>query len=264
MNIALGIEYAGTDFCGWQRQSHSPSVQETLEKVLSEIANHSVEVFCAGRTDSGVHATGQVVHFNLQTERPLKAWHMGANTILPDSISVRWAKSVADNFHARHSATARRYRYVIQNTRYPSAHLNKKVTHFVPHLNEQLMHESAQSLLGEQDFSAFQAASCQSTTPFRHVDFVHVIRVNQFVVVDIQANAFLHHMVRNIVGSLLQVGCGKQDVGYMQKLLALKDRTQAAATAKPHGLYLVDVDYPIEYELPRHPIGPLTFADKLR
>ncbi|WP_196137694.1 tRNA pseudouridine(38-40) synthase TruA [Aliikangiella sp. G2MR2-5] len=258
MNIALGIEYKGTNYCGWQRQSHSPSVQACLEKALSEIANHPVEVYCAGRTDTGVHATGQVVNFQLSNSRPEKAWTMGANTILPDDICVRWAKALPQEFHARHSATARRYRYVILNRSVRSANLNGLVTWVRSRLDEELMHQSAQALLGENDFSSFQASSCQSTTPFRFVEKVHVFRWLEFVIVDITANAFLHHMVRNIVGSLIEVGTGRQSVNYMEDVLAMKDRTKAAMTAKPDGLYLVSVTYPEEYALPAIDIGPLT------
>ena len=208
MNVALGIEYSGAAYCGWQRQSHSPSVQEALEVALSEIAAHPVNVFCAGRTDTGVHGTGQVVNFKLHNPRPLKAWLKGANTLLPDDICVRWAKNMPDDFHARHSAVSRRYRYVIQNTSHRTAHLSGRATWVRESLDETAMHKSAQSLLGEQDFSSFQAASCQSKTPFRCVNKVSVERIADFVVIDITANAFLHHMVRNITGSLLEVGLG--------------------------------------------------------
>ena len=263
MNIALGIEYSGCNYCGWQKQSHSPSVQESLEKALSEIANHSVEVYCAGRTDTGVHATGQVVNFALKSERPLKAWLLGANTLLPDDISVTWAQHVPDDFHARHSAFSRRYRYVIQNTRQRPANLNGLVTWIRTPLNAEKMNQAAQALCGEQDFSSFQASSCQSPTPFRFVEKVTVTAWHRFVVIDITANAFLHHMVRNITGSLLEVGKGAEDTGYIESLLAKKDRTQAAMTAKPDGLYLVDVGYPPNFGLPQKPLGPLTMPDVL-
>ncbi|MCW8876652.1 MAG: tRNA pseudouridine(38-40) synthase TruA [Kangiellaceae bacterium] len=263
MNIALGIEYSGRNYCGWQKQSHSPSVQEALEKALSEIANHPVEVSCAGRTDTGVHATGQVVNFELKSERPLKAWLLGANTLLPDDISVTWAQHVSDDFHARHSAFSRRYRYVIQNTRQRPANLSGLVTWIRTPLNVEDMDLAAQALCGEQNFSSFQAASCQSPTPFRFVEKVSVIQWNQFVVIDITANAFLHHMVRNIAGSLLEVGKGTQDTHYIEMLLAKRDRTQAAMTAKPDGLYLVDVGYPKETGLPQKILGPLTLPEQL-
>ena len=263
MNIALGIEYSGTQYCGWQRQSHSPSVQQSLEEVLSKIANHPVQVYCAGRTDTGVHAMGQVVNFELTTKRPLKAWQLGANTLLPDDISVRWAKEVDNSFHARHTAFARRYRYVIQNTSHRCATLSGKVTWYRQHLNESDMHAAAQALIGEQSFASFQAASCQSLTAFRFVEFVKVSRWQDFVIVDIRANAFLHHMVRNIVGCLIEVGRGAQAVDYVEQVLKLEDRTKAPMTAKPDGLYLVQVSYPEEFEIPQLAIGPLLLPDEL-
>ncbi len=261
MNIALGIEYLGRNYCGWQKQSHSPSVQESLEKALSEIANHTVEVFCAGRTDTGVHATGQVVNFELNNPRPLKAWLKGANTLLPDDICVRWAQQMPNEFHARHSAVERRYRYVILNTPHRAAHLANQVTWVRDKLDVSNMDIAAQALLGEQDFSSFQASSCQSRTPFRCVNEAKVIRYNDFVVIEIAANAFLHHMVRNITGCLIEVGTGRQSKQYIAKVLSYKDRTKAAITAKPDGLYLVNVDYPKPIELPKVSLGPLTFPD---
>ncbi|MGX5202205.1 tRNA pseudouridine(38-40) synthase TruA [Aliikangiella sp. IMCC44632] len=263
MNIALGVEYTGTAYCGWQRQSHSPSVQQCVEEVLSQIANEPIQVYCAGRTDSRVHATGQVIHFHCSNPRPLKAWNLGANTLLPSDIAIRWAKSVPEAFHARHSATARRYRYIIQNTPYRSATLATKVTWHNQSLNESLMHQAAQALLGEQSFASFQAASCQSKTPNRCVTQVSVKRQGEFVIVDIQANAFLHHMVRNIVGCLITIGEGKNPVTFVAEVLAKADRTQAPMTAKPDGLYLVNVSYPETYEIPKMPLGPLTFIDNL-
>lgn len=263
MNIALGIEYDGKDFCGWQRQSHSPSVQQELEAVLSQIANHPVSVNCAGRTDTGVHATGQVVNFELRSPREEKAWILGANTLLNKRISVVWARQVDNEFHARHSAFARRYRYVIQNTRYPSATLSSKVTWVRDPLDVALMHEGAQALLGENNFASFQAASCQSLTPFRFVESVTVSRWFDFIIVDIKANAFLHHMVRNIVGCLIEVGSGRQLPAFVGETLAKQDRTQAPMTAKPDGLYLVQVFYPDAFGIPAHPLGPLTLPDDL-
>jgi len=260
-NIALIVEYLGSGYCGWQRQRHSPSVQETLEKCLSQVADHPVQVFCAGRTDTGVHATGQVVNFALKKPRPIKAWMKGVNNLLPSDICIRWAGEVSEEFHARHSALWRRYRYVIQNTVHPAAHLADRVYWFRPSLNEQAMHNAAQALLGEQDFSSFQAASCQSPTPMRNVQRVAVKRWQQFVVIDIQANAFLHHMVRNITGALIKVGVGEEDENFIASLLAKRDRTVAPATAQPQGLYLVEVGYPEPINLPKLPLGPLTLPD---
>ena len=259
--IALGIEYDGAQHYGWQRQREVPSVQEHLEKALSTVANTPIEVQCAGRTDAGVHATGQVVHFDCEAVRPLKAWTMGVNANLPSSVAVKWCVHVSDDFNARFSATGRRYRYVIYNHKMRPAILEQGITHIHRPLNEQLMHEAAQALLGEQDFSAFRAALCQSKTPFRNVTNVTVSRHGAFVVVDISANAFLHHMVRNIVGSLVEIGSGHQPVDWIATLLAGRDRTLSAATAKPNGLYLVKVDYPDEFGLPEQPLGPLFLPD---
>ena len=259
--IALGIEYDGAQHYGWQRQREVPSVQEHLEKALSTVANTPIEVQCAGRTDAGVHATGQVVHFDCDAVRPLKAWTMGVNANLPSSVAVKWCVHVSDEFNARFSATGRRYRYVIYNHKMRPAILEQGITHIHRPLNEQLMHEAAQALLGEQDFSAFRAALCQSKTPFRNVTNVTVSRHGAFVVVDISANAFLHHMVRNIVGSLVEIGSGHQPVDWIATLLAGRDRTLSAATAKPNGLYLVKVDYPDEFGLPEQPLGPLFLPD---
>ena len=255
--IALGVEYDGAAHYGWQRQREVPSVQEYLEKALSTVAATPVELQCAGRTDAGVHATGQVVHFDCEAIRPLKAWTLGVNANLPDSIAVTWAKHVEDEFHARFSATHRRYRYIIFNAKMRPAILQHGVTHVHRQLDEQAMHRAAQALLGEQDFTSFRAALCQSKTPFRNVTHANVSRQGRYVILDIKANAFLHHMVRNIVGTLIEIGAGAKPVEWVSELLAGKDRSKAAATAKPNGLYLVEVTYPQIFELPSHPPGPL-------
>lgn len=255
--IALGVEYDGAAVFGWQRQREVPSVQEHLEKALSIVANTTIEVQCAGRTDAGVHATGQVVHFDCDIERPARAWTLGVNANLPDSVAVTWVKEVDSEFHARFSATHRRYRYVIHNHKMRPAILHHGVTHEHRHLDEAKMHHAAQALLGEQDFTSFRASLCQSKTPFRNVTDVSVYRYGRYVVVDIKANAFLHHMVRNITGSLLEIGAGDKPVEWIAELLTLKDRSKAAATAKPNGLYLVDVTYPEHFNLPTHALGPL-------
>ena len=257
MKFALGIEYDGKNYFGWQRQEKVVSVQQELERALSFVANEPIEVFCAGRTDSGVHATGQVVHFETNAIRPEKAWAFGVNANLPADIAVRWAKVVDEEFHARFSATARRYRYIIFNNKLRSAILPQGVTHHHFALDHQLMHQAGQFLLGENDFSSFRAAQCQSNTPWRNVHHLNVTRQGNYVIVDIQANAFVHHMVRNIVGSLLEVGAGNQPVEWIKWLLEQKDRNLAAPTAKPDGLYLVDVIYPEKFGLPKYALGPL-------
>ncbi|WP_406663368.1 tRNA pseudouridine(38-40) synthase TruA [Gallaecimonas sp. GXIMD1310] len=263
MRIALGIEYDGSRYYGWQRQQEVDSVQARLEAAISKVADSPTEVFCAGRTDAGVHATGQVVHFDTQAERGNGAWTLGLNANLPDDVAVRWAQPVSDDFHARFSATARRYRYVIVNQPFRPGVLRHGVTHWHRPLDENAMHRAAQALLGEQDFTSFRAIQCQSNTPFRNVMAVSVGRFNQYVVVDIEANAFLHHMVRNIVGTLLKVGSGELAESAVSQLLALRDRSQAPATAPANGLYLVAVRYPEHFAITTAAPGPLFLPDPL-
>lgn len=260
MRIALGIEYSGENYCGWQRQTHSPSVQENLEIALSRIAAQPIKVFCAGRTDTGVHATGQVVHFDMCGSRPETAWLRGANNHLPRDISILWALQVDDNFHARFSATSRSYRYIIQNSPTPAATLNSKVTWHRNPLDLEQMQNGAKYLCGENDFSSFRASSCQANTAVRIIRGIQISQHNQLIFIDIMANAFLHHMVRNIVGCLLRVGEGREKPEYVKNILALKDRTQAPETAKPNGLYLTQVGYPAQYLLPVNPATPLGFS----
>ncbi|MBW3166210.1 tRNA pseudouridine(38-40) synthase TruA [Ferrimonas balearica] len=263
MRIALGIEYDGHGYFGWQRQREVVGVQERLEAAIAKVANHPVEVACAGRTDAGVHATGQVVHFDAQFDRRPAAWTLGLNANLPDGIAVRWAQPVSDDFHARFSATARRYRYIIFNNRLRPGILRHGVSHYHHPLDETLMHQAGQQLLGENDFSAFRAIQCQSRTPWRNIHHLRVTRQGQYVIIDIKANAFVHHMVRNIAGSLMEVGMGNRPVEWIAELLEGKDRNLAAATAKAEGLYLVEVDYPAEFGLPRAEPGPLFLPDPL-
>ncbi|KJY72660.1 tRNA pseudouridine(38-40) synthase TruA [Vibrio nigripulchritudo] len=263
MRIALGIEYDGAKYFGWQRQREVASVQEKLEKSLSIVANHPVEVQCAGRTDAGVHGTGQVVHFETTAVRKMVAWTMGVNANMPKDIAVRWAKEVPDEFHARFSATARRYRYVIYNHAYRPGILSSGISHYHGDLDEKKMHLAGQYLLGENDFTSFRAVQCQSRSPWRNIMHLNVSRYGNYVVIDIKANAFVHHMVRNITGSLIEVGRGNQEPEWIKWLLEAKDRRLAGATAKAEGLYLVDVDYPEEFELPKEPIGPIFLPDNL-
>lgn len=259
--IALGIEYDGSHYFGWQRQQNVPSVQGELEKILSQIANEEITLFCAGRTDAGVHATGQVVHFETTANRDLKAWTMGTNANLPHNIAVTWAKEVDDDFHARFSAKARMYRYLIYNNLLRPAILHSGLTHIHFPLDAQKMHLAAQCLVGEHDFSSFRASQCQSHSPFRCVFHVSVTRKGDYIIVEIKANAFVHHMVRNIVGSLIDIGLEHQPVDWMTYLLDIKDRTKAAATAKASGLYLVSVDYDEKYAFPKKEIdAPLCFS----
>ena len=251
MRWALGIEYDGAPFSGWQAQHHAPSVQAELERVLSKVADHPIAVTAAGRTDAGVHALNQVVHFDTPALRQAHGWVLGSNTALPDAVSVRWAQPVSHDFHARYSALARSYRYVIFNQRARSAVFAARSAWWSYALDAEAMHEAAQHLLGELDFSSFRAAECQSRTPMRRMDAISVARRGSFVTVDVTANAFVHHMVRNIVGTLLQVGQGKQPPDWVADVLAARDRNRAGMTAPAAGLYLAHVSYPDEFEIPR-------------
>lgn len=250
--VALGVAYDGSAFSGWQSQlnPHLRTVQESLEQALGSVAAHPVTVFCAGRTDAGVHASGQVVHFDTSAQRPLKAWVLGCNSILPPEIAVQWAQVVPADFHARFAAFSRRYRYVICNGPVRPALYHHFLTHHRNPLDAEAMHVAGQHLLGEQDFTSFRAAACQSRTPMRNVSELSVRRKGQYIVVEIEANAFLLHMVRNIVGTLLEIGEGRKPTQWAAELLSLRDRTRAAATAAPNGLSLIRVRYPAALGFP--------------
>lgn len=250
MRIALGIEYDGSRYFGWQRQREVISVQEELEKALSRIANHPVSIQCAGRTDAGVHATGQVIHFDTESNRAEGAWTLGLNSNLPPDIAVRWVREVDEHFHARFSATARRYRYVIYNHNYRPAILGQGVSHYHEAIDTTLMHQAGQSLLGEHDFSTFRAVACQSNTPWRNVTHLCVSRSGPYIVLDIKANAFLHHMVRNIMGCLIAVGQGLKPPTWMAQVLAARSRDAAAPTFSPDGLYFLGPVYDPRWGLP--------------
>ncbi len=251
IRIALGIEYDGTHYNGWQRQGDLPTVQSSLELAISKIANHTVNISCAGRTDRSVHATGQVVHFeyNNTIPRNINAWTMGVNSMLPDDISVSWAQVVPDDFHARFSALSRRYQYYIYVSPSQRALLNNKAVWVYRDLNIAAMQKACDYLLGEQDFSSFRSSECQSTTPMRNVIAAEIKIIKGFIVLDIKANAFLHHMVRNIVGCLLEIGLNKKPGDWMLEVIKLRDRTQAAKTAGPEGLYLLEVEYDKKFEI---------------
>ncbi|MFK7915164.1 MAG: tRNA pseudouridine(38-40) synthase TruA [Pseudomonadales bacterium] len=240
---ALGVAYDGTELHGWQRQTALPTVQGYLETALSRVADHPVTVQGSGRTDAGVHATGQVLHFDTCALRPDKAWVRGVNSQLPASVQVRWVRAVTPEFHARFSATARRYQYLFVDRDALQPLLGKHVW-VCPALETGVMHTAAQRLLGEQDFSALRAAGCQSATAMRCIHRVSVSRYGAFVVLDIQANAFLLHMVRNIARALLDIGRGECDADWLSALLAGRDRTVLGATAPAAGLYLVQVQFP--------------------
>jgi len=247
MKIALGIEYDGSQFAGWQMQKHGTrTVQECVEIALSKVANQPIQVICAGRTDTGVHATGQVVHFECDVLRPEKAWVTGVNTQLPNDVASLWAIQVADDFSARFSARARQYRYIISNRASRPAILANKVTWKYGVLNVEAMHQAAQALIGEQDFTSFRSSACQAKHARRNIHWIKVTREADLIYIDIEANAFLHHMVRNIVGSLIMIGQSVEPVSWMADLLRGKDRNQAGPTAPAEGLYMVKVSYPEE------------------
>ncbi len=256
MRIALGIEYEGSDFCGWQRLSHGPSIQTAVEQALSFVADQPVEVTCAGRTDSGVHALCQVVHFDTQAQRSERGWILGVNSRLPASVALRWAKPVPDKFHARFSAQARRYRYVILNRPMRPALDARFVTWERMPLDADAMREAAKALLGENDFSAFRSAQCQANTAMRNMQEIHIRRDGDRIEILIQANAFLHHMVRNIVGSLLPVGRGERPKEWIAELLDGKDRNLAGPTTAASGLTFLKPLYPHGFELPEEVVAP--------
>ncbi len=262
--IVLGIEYDGSAYAGWQWQQGKRTVQGELERALSKIACAPISVLCAGRTDAGVHALEQVVHFDSPVQRDLRGWMMGGNSHLPDDIRITWAQPAVADFHARYSAIARAYRYVILNRPTKSALLRNQTTWCYLPLDEKRMHRAAQHLLGEHDFSSFRAQSCQSVSPNRLMYFIDVYRDGEKVVVDLCANALLHHMVRNIAGVLIEIGCGKQPENWTKELLAVKDRTCAAITAPPQGLHLAAVYYPEAYRIPKHPLFDKLPADAKR
>jgi tRNA pseudouridine38-40 synthase len=250
IRIALGIEYDGTGYNGWQRQKTGIGVQQRLEESLSLVANQAVEVVCAGRTDSGVHASGQVVHFDTSSKRSRRGWQLGANSNLPDDISVSWAKPVDDEFHARFSATARSYRYRIINRLARSALHRDRAWWVYEPLDAGAMHEAAQRLLGQHDFSAFRAAGCQASTAVREIKSISVHRDGDWLTLDVTANAFLQHMVRNIAGTLVAIGLDEQDVKWTTEVLESEDRKAGGIAAPPHGLTLVSVDYPASFAIP--------------
>lgn len=249
--IALGLSYKGSRFYGWQAQPDAdPSVQGTLEAAISKVANHPVSVVCAGRTDKAVHASYQVVHFDTHAQRSERAWVFGCNANLPPDISVSWAAPVSSEFHARFSAFNRRYNYLIYNHPVRPAHFYDEMTWCHTPLDADKMHTAAQSLLGEHDFTSFRAVGCQSRTPIREIQSISVERYADVLVIDVQGNAFLHHMVRNIAGVLISIGAGRQPVSWCKDVLEARDRAQADVTAPPYGLFLMDVGYPSEFALP--------------
>jgi len=248
--VALGIEYDGSAFRGWQQQPHARSVQGELQRVLSRIAGHEVALTAAGRTDAGVHALLQVAHFDTEAARPVHAWALGGTSGSGPDVTVLWACTVPAQFHARHSALSRRYQYRILNRPMRPA-LDRARTCWVRRpLDAARMHDAAQALVGEHDFSSFRAAECQSASPMRNLMNVSVRRSGHTVEIHVQANAFLHHMVRNIVGSLILVGAGSRPEDWLAEVLRMRDRTRAGPTAPPQGLYFAGAQYPTAFGLP--------------
>lgn len=261
MRYAAGIEYAGTAYCGWQRQPHCDSVQARLEDAIAYVANHEIELVCAGRTDAGVHALEQVVHFDSTAERETRSWLLGANCRLPRDIRIRWVEPVSDEFHARFSAEARAYRYIIVNQPVASALFHDRASWEFRPLDERSMHDAAQVLVGEHDFSSFRAVGCQARSSRRHVHFVCVSRHANQVYIDVKANAFLYHMVRNIAGSLIAIGRGERSAAWLADVFAARDRNLAEVTAPAAGLYFLRAWYPAQYKLPTNAQKPVLFRD---
>lgn len=253
---ALGIEYDGSGFCGWQRQVGQASVQGAVETALARIARQAVEVVVAGRTDTGVHALCQVAHFDTTVDRPESAWVRGGSVYLPEAVSIRWARPVGMDFHARFSATARRYRYVILNRRQRPALFRQHYAWVYRPLQVERMQAAARSLLGTHDFSAFRAAACQARQPVRDLRLLQVARRGEQVIIDAEADGFLHHMVRNLAGVLIAIGAGERPVAWAAEVLASRDRRLGATTAPPGGLYFVAPRYPGAFALPIDPLLP--------
>lgn len=257
MRIALGLEYDGSRFQGWQTQPGGGTVQDALEAALAAIAGETVRAQCAGRTDTGVHALAQVAHFDTAVERPDQAWVKGVNTHLPREVAMRWAMRVPDDFHARFSATGRRYEYVLINRPTRPAVWDGRAGWFHLPLDEARMRDAAALLVGEHDFSAFRSVQCQAASPVRQLRKLEIRREGEVLRFALEANAFLHHMVRNIVGCLVYVGKGKYPPDWIAGVLAGRDRAKAAPTFGPQGLYLTGIDYDARWKLPAFAIGPV-------
>lgn len=250
MRYACGVEYDGHGFFGFQTQVQEPTIQNSLEKAIAKVANHSIRVHCSGRTDTGVSATAQVIHFDASARRSEYQWIMGINTNLPKGISLLWIKPVSDDFHARFSAMQRSYRYVIFNRWIrPAINRHSQTWEMLP-LDEKKMHQACQYLVGQHDFNAFRSSACQSKTPIKTINEISVIRTGNKVIMEVAASGFLHHMIRNIIGTLLPIGRGEKPVDNMLEVLKSKDRTQAGITAPPNGLSFNIVKYPEKFNLP--------------
>jgi tRNA pseudouridine38-40 synthase len=250
--IAMGIEYDGSQYNGWQAQKDTQNtIQAQLEATLSKVANSPISIVCAGRTDARVHATNQVIHFDTSVIREQRTWLMGTNTWLPPSIRVLWAKEVVPDFHARHKAYERCYRYIIYNNPTRPSLLSNQVSWVYHKLDVEKMTESANYWLGQHDFSSFRSSRCQSKTPIRLINAIKITKVKDMILCDFSANAFLHHMIRNFMGVLIAIGAGKAEPIWAKEVLEARDRSKAGVTAAPNGLYLVRVMYEKEYNIPK-------------
>jgi tRNA pseudouridine38-40 synthase len=248
--VAMGVEYDGSAYHGWQVQHHAGTVQERLQQAVSRVADHPVVLHCAGRTDAGVHALEQVVHFDTRASRSERSWVLGTNVNLPPDVGVRWARPVSGNFHARFSATARHYRYLILCRPTRSALWRDRAVWTHRDLELQSMRQAAGDLVGEHDFSSFRALACQAKSPVRRVHYLNLTRRGDLIELAIGANGFLHHMVRNIAGVLMTIGRGEAPASWVRDLLTVRDRTRGGITAPPQGLYFVRPDYPEDFGLP--------------
>ncbi|MCH8551370.1 MAG: tRNA pseudouridine(38-40) synthase TruA [Natronospirillum sp.] len=261
---AAGVEYQGTAYHGYQMQrGTAQTIQQHLQAAIGAVADHPVRLFCAGRTDARVHATSQVIHFDTQSERKPVGWVLGANTRLPDDISLQWVKAVPHTFHARFVARARRYRYLVYNHPVPSAVMRYATTWEKRPLDERRMQRAADYFTGTHDFSSFRAAECQAKSPVRTVHHCTVARRGKLIVLDIRADAFLHHMVRNIAGVLMAIGAGEAPVQWAAQVLASRSRSQGGVTARPDGLYLVGAEYDDAFQLPAPALGPAFLAQEI-
>lgn len=251
MRIAALLEYDGSNFSGWQRQEQARSVQRCVEEALSKVADEPIQVTVAGRTDAGVHALAQVIHFDTTAARNGYSWVRGAVSHLPDDVALLWADEVDSGFHARFSATGRRYHYVVLNRPIRPTYLRGRVCWEYRLLDVEAMQKGAKCLLGEHDFSSFRSAECRAKSPVRELRALDVTRHGEFVHIHAYANAFLQHMVRNIAGVLMDIGAGEKKPGWAKEVLEARDRTQGGVTAPPDGLYLTDIEYPAQFKIPR-------------
>lgn len=256
--IVMGVEYDGTDFHGWQTQDGVRTVQSCLEAAVSRVADHAVTLHCAGRTDARVHAIEQVVHFDTTASRRERSWVLGTNVNLPPDIAVRWAHPVDERFHARFSAVARHYRYQIMVRRTRSPLERSRAVWIHAALDAARMQAAGNHLVGEHDFSSFRAVACQAKSPVRRIHYLRIVQHDGLFTLHVGANGFLYHMVRNIAGVLIKIGRGQAPVDWTRELLQARDRTRGGVTAPPHGLFLVQADYPPEFSLPR-----TTYTDHL-